>query len=545
MKTYIEQLFENCGMNTPVEYLCETASSKAPQYKVNSPEEFEMLVSQDPTYDPSVDDGKFINWIFSLWRNFKTDEQKEKKYQKAVAYKQEHPDAQLPPKPVRLSQDKIEDFEKIRDFLLVLKDNIKLIKGNMSQFKSVADLASFVRGIQEKDVSVDEKAITNYKIFREAMNDGLKVVYNGPNFIIGVPTTYEASSHFKKPITNWCTAYPEKYKEYMNDYGGQYYIHLNKHTGELYQLHYESDQFKDASDREIDKKEFISEYPELKEFYDKVIPIDDYKWWFLHNRQPTEQEQIVMIQKNKSFIKEIFKNIKNLSEVVQLAAVKENGDTIRFIDNPSEKVQIAAVKQDGEAIQFIDNPSEEVQLAAVKKNGWAIYYIENPSEEVQLAAVTERGEVIKYIENPSEEVQLAAVKENGWAIKYIENPLEDVQLAAVKENGWAIENIANPSEEVQLAAVKQTGWAIRHIENPSEEVQMAAVKKTGCAIQYIKNPTEEMKLAAVKQDGRAIRFIKNPSEEMKLAAVKQDGDAIRFIKNPSIKVINTAKKAGF
>ena len=156
MKTYIEQVFENCGMETPSEYLVEGESAKAPQYKVTSPEELEMLVSQDPTYDPSIDNGKFIDWIFSLWRNFKTDKKNEEKYNRAVAYKQEHPEAQLPPKPTKLSQDKLEDFRKIGDYLKVLNKNLKYLKGNMSQFKSIADLASFVRGIKEKDISVDD-----------------------------------------------------------------------------------------------------------------------------------------------------------------------------------------------------------------------------------------------------------------------------------------------------------------------------------------------------------------------------------------------------
>ena len=538
MKTYIEQLFENCGMNTPVEYLTEGASAKAPQYKVTSPEEFEMLVSQDPTYDSSVDDGKFIDWIFSLWRNFKTDKKNEEKYERAVAYKQEHPDAQLPPKPTKLSQDKLEDFEKIRDFLLVLKDNIKLINGNMSQFKSIADLASFVRGIKEKDISVDERAMKNYKVFREAMTDGLEVVYNGPNFIIGIPETYEASSHFKKPVTEWCTAYPDMYDEYLQEYGGKYYIHLNKHTGDLYQLHYESYQFKNASDMEIDKKKFISNYPELKTFYDKILPTDNYKWWVLHNKQPTEQEQLAAVKQNGDLIE----FIENPSEEVQLAAVNKNGDAISYIKNPSEKVQLAAVKQDGDAIQFIENPSEKVQLAAVKQNGWAIKEIVNPSEEVQLAAVTEYGKAIRYIKNPSEEVQLTAVKQNGDLIEFIENPSEEMQLAAVKQDGWAIEYIKNPSKEVQLAAVKEDGRAIQFIKNPSEEIQLAAVKQNGYAIKYIKNPSKEVQLAAVEENGQAIEYIENPSEKVQLTAVEEDGYAIRYIKNPSEEVQLAAVK---
>ena len=70
------KLFIESILNT----LVETASSKAPQYKVTSPEEFDMLIAQDPTYDPSVDDGKFIDWIFSLWRNYKTDKKNEENF---------------------------------------------------------------------------------------------------------------------------------------------------------------------------------------------------------------------------------------------------------------------------------------------------------------------------------------------------------------------------------------------------------------------------------------------------------------------------------
>ena len=367
---------------------------------------------------------------FSLWRNFKTDKKNEEKYERAVAYKQEHPEAQLPPKPKKLSKDKLEDFRKIGNYLEILSNNLKDLKGGMNQFKSIADLATFVNKIRDRNVTVDEKAQKNFKIFREAMTDGLEVVYNGPNFIIGVPTTYEASSHFKEPITEWCTAYPDKYEEYMDEYGGNYYIHLNKHTGELYQAHYESDQFKNSNDYEINKKEFISKYPELKSFYDKIWDMNIYEWWVLHNRLPSEEEQLATVQNNGLVIQ----FIENPSEEMKLAAVKQDGRAIYFIKNPSEAVQLAAVQQNGRAIEFIKNPSEVVQLAAVKKHPWSIRNIENPSEEVQLVAVKQDGEIIKYIENPSEEVQLAAVKQDGTAIYFIKNPSEKVKQYARQYN---------------------------------------------------------------------------------------------------------------
>ena len=96
-------------------------------------------------------------------------------------------------------------------------------------------------------------------------------------------------------------------------------------------------------------------------------------------------------------------DINDMSEEVQLAAVKGYGDAIRFIKNPSPAVQLAAVKQDAYAIQFIKNPSPAVQLAAVKRRGLAIEYIKNPSLEVQLAAVNQSVYAIQYIENPPHE----------------------------------------------------------------------------------------------------------------------------------------------
>ena len=81
-------------------------------------------------------------------------------------------------------------------------------------------------------------------------------------------------------------------------------------------------------------------------------------------------------------------NVKNIEyyyaewpESIQLAAVKQDGTVIEYIDNPSPEVQMAAVNQDGWAMRYIDNPSPEVQLAAVKQDGWAIWRIDNPTPE--------------------------------------------------------------------------------------------------------------------------------------------------------------------
>ena len=400
------------------------------QYPNISDNDYQQLIQMDPTYKGGNEIGKFGRWILDLYNLFVKDQLTEEKYEQAKEYVAQHPEAKMPPAPVQKSIDKIEDFQKLPDLLRKFVKLAKEIKQPITNFKSVADLASAVRVSGEKDISVDEKAQANYKVFREAMSDGLKVVYQDNDWVIGVPETYEASSHFKDPVTNWCTAYPDMYERYISAFGGKYYIHLNKHTGELYQLHAESDQFKDANDVEIDRVEFAKENPQLKTFYDKIIPMNHYQFWSLHSKAPTEAEQ--------------------------LAALRQNGWAIGYIKNPSEEVQLAAARQYGWTIQYINNPSEQAQLAAVERNGYVIKYIKTPSEKVQLAAVERAGQAIQYIDNPSEKVQLAAVKQNGYAIRYIKNPSEQVQLTAVKQDWRAIVNIKNPYPSV-IKYVKDNG----------------------------------------------------------------------------------------
>ena len=422
------------------------------QYPNISDNDYQQLIQMDPTYKGGNEIGKFGRWILDLYNLFVKDRLAEEKYEQAKEYVAQHPEAKMPPAPVQKSIDKIEDFQKLPDLLRKFVKLAKDIKQPINSFKSVAGLASAVRASEEKDISVDEKAQANYKIFREAMPDGLKVVYQDNDWVIGVPETYEASSHFKEPVTNWCTAYPDMYERYMEGYGGKYYIHLNKHTGELYQLHTESNQFKDASDKEIDRGEFAEENPHLKPFYDKIIPMSYYRFWQLHTKMPTEAEQLATVKKDGYAIK----YIKNPSEQVQLAAVSQAGYAVSYIKNPSEQVQLAAIKQDALAIRYINSPSEQVQLAAVKQDGWHIQYIKNPSEQVQLAAVKQDGTAIRYIKNPSEQVQLAAVEQTWWAINYIDKPSEEVQLAAVKKNIIAIVNMKNPYPSV-IKYVKDNG----------------------------------------------------------------------------------------
>lgn len=48
----------------------------------------------------------------------------------------------------------------------------------------------------------------------------------------------------------------------------------------------------------------------------------------------------------------------------------------------TKEMQLAAVNEDGLSIKYIENPDKDIQLAAVQENGYAIEYIENPDKDI-------------------------------------------------------------------------------------------------------------------------------------------------------------------
>jgi len=140
----------------------------------------------------------------------------------------------------------------------------------------------------------------------------------------------------------------------------------------------------------------------IRQYVNTGIGIPRYQYDKLSNNNKTSY-----LKKMEISIKYDVKNIQyyyaELPEEVQMAAVKQDGYAIEYINNPSPEVQMAAVNQNPNAIEHIDNPSPELQMAAVTKDAFAIRYIDNPSPELQMAAVNQDGNAIWYIDNLSRE----------------------------------------------------------------------------------------------------------------------------------------------
>jgi len=102
-----------------------------------------------------------------------------------------------------------------------------------------------------------------------------------------------------------------------------------------------------------------------------------------------------------------------------LAAVKEGGYNIQYIQNPDKEVQIVAVKQNGYSIRFIRNPDKEAQLAVIQQNPFNICYIRDPDKEVQMAAINKSEYDVEIILSCPDWEDLAEEIENNMIIKDI------------------------------------------------------------------------------------------------------------------------------
>jgi len=170
-------------------------------------------------------------------------------------------------KPELLPATPWEDADKLPN-LLKQYDMLKnKIKKPITDFKSIPELYQAIDAITNEGVPQDKKAMERYYIFKNAEKKGLKIIYNDKDWIIGIPETFESSRMFGDD-TNWCTTSSEGryYNLYLNQYGGQYYILLDKETGELFQFHFESNQFMNEHDHQIDMYNFTEEEPKICEF---------------------------------------------------------------------------------------------------------------------------------------------------------------------------------------------------------------------------------------------------------------------------------------
>ena len=118
-----------------------------------------------------------------------------------------------------------------------LKNKKKLgADADINKLKSLADLNKLIQSHNETSLDYDPKEVD--------------VILDSPNYSILSPKTYNASKALACD-TDWCTAFPDMYKQYSKQ--GPLYIIKDKNTDERWQFHFESNQYMDEKDSPLEQ----------------------------------------------------------------------------------------------------------------------------------------------------------------------------------------------------------------------------------------------------------------------------------------------------
>ena len=261
--------------------LCEGVEELQKYFPKMSLETLKKIIALDPTYKGGDELGKYGKWIIKLVYNNIKNSENIKSYKELL---KQYPDGINPKngqpfqKPIMLPAILDEDIYKIPESLKKYELYKKEIKQPIDSFKTLPELDKAISEVEKSGLPTNELALKRYNLFQEAMKKGLKKVYEDEDWIVGIPTTLQSSVMFGND-TSWCTTSPNghMYYQYKNTYGGEYYINLNKQDGDLYQFHFESEQFMNSSDYFIGRdydggiEEFWDTYPKLTNFYKNIV----------------------------------------------------------------------------------------------------------------------------------------------------------------------------------------------------------------------------------------------------------------------------------
>lgn len=292
------------------------------------------------------------------------------------------------------SNDEFEytDLNLVNNYLENFTKSInKLDKKDINQYKSLEELNAALESI--KDIKGSREARRDAKANAEK-------IYEDNKWIILIPHTKEAAIQYGKH-TKWCTAgvNDNMFDHYSKD--GPLYIIINKlNPNEKYQFHFESGQYKDAENEEIDLKIFLIKNPKIEKFFRSIRNFnkDRYTDWIWLD--------------NKLNYDDCF------------AKVKEEGFLLKFVPNKFRDYDMCftAIKDNGLALKFVPDESIDYNmcLEAVKNDGWALNFVPD--------------EFIDY------NLCLEAVKEDGWVLKWVPEKFIDYNLCleAVKNNYSAL-----------------------------------------------------------------------------------------------------------
>jgi hypothetical protein len=258
---------------------------------------------------------------------------------------------------------------------------VKPEDADIGKFKKLIDFTQMVKNnYGEKEIASNKSADKTQE--QQFFADGeAELVYNSPEWKVVVPKTHAASCYFGRN-TEWCTTTkddPKYFDEHSEN--GPLYIILQKKTNTRWQFHFESDQFMDENDEEIDLVAFIRSYPEIAKLFKKYIKLLPDNGYIRIRRDDTT-----------------YYNKKNKQHRIDGPAVEfANGAKSWYIDGKRHRTDSHAVElADGTKYWYLNGKRHRIDGPAVEfANGAKHWYLDDKLHRTDGPAI-ESADGTKY-----------------------------------------------------------------------------------------------------------------------------------------------------
>ena len=109
--------------------------------------------------------------------------------------------------------------------------------------------------------------------------------------------------------------------------------------------------------------------------------------------------------------------------------------------------------------------NEEICMAAVKEDGWALLYVEHQNAEICMAAVKQAGFALQYVKEQTLDICMTAVKQHGLALQYVKQQTKDICVNAIKNHEDALQYVQEQTEDLCLDAVNRDIMTLKYIKD--------------------------------------------------------------------------------
>lgn len=182
---------------------------------------------------------------------------------------------------IRTNQLKEEDFYKAKEYLRLFDkffNKIPVESRDINKFKNLNDLYDVVQEFEEGE---DTMATSKTSEIKQIKQNEIDKVYEDNEWLIMIPKTERASCLIGKG-TQWCTAADQSNNMFdSHNSQGPLYVMVDKYNDEKYQLHFETNQLMDATDRAVSASYFFDHIMEGSNAFTFLQEANDKFWDFV------------------------------------------------------------------------------------------------------------------------------------------------------------------------------------------------------------------------------------------------------------------------